>query len=155
MDVRAGPWRRLNIEELMLLNCGVGEDSWESLLDCKETKPVRTKGNQSWLFIGRADAEAESSNTLAAWCEGLIHWKRPWCWERLKAGGEGDDREWDGWIASPTRRTWVWASSGNWCWRGKPGMLHSWSCRVWHNWENELNTQIMKGTLKLKINNYN
>ena len=53
------------------------------------------------------------------------HWKRPWCWERLKAGGEGDDRGWDGWMASPTRWTWVWVSSGSWWWTGKPGMLQS------------------------------
>ena len=52
-----------------------------------------------------------SSNTLATWCEELTHWKRPWCWERLKVG-EGDDRGWDSWMASPTRWTWVWANSG-------------------------------------------
>ena len=66
-----------------------------------------------------------SSNTLATWCEEQIHWKRPWCWERLKAGREGDDRGWDGWMASLTRWTWVWASSGNWWWTGKPGVLQS------------------------------
>ena len=64
-----------------------------------------------------------SSNTLATWCKELTHWKRPWCWKRLKAGGEGDDRGWDGWMASPTRWTWVWASSGSWWWTGKPGVL--------------------------------
>ena len=48
-----------------------------------------------------------SSNTLATWCEELTHWERPWCWERLRAGGEGDDRGWDGWMASPTQWTWV------------------------------------------------
>ena len=53
-----------------------------------------------------------SSNTLATWCKELTHWKRPWCWERLKAGGEGDNRGWDGCTASPTQWTWVWASSG-------------------------------------------
>ena len=53
------------------------------------------------------------------------HWKRPWCWERSKAGGEGDDRGWDGWMASPTQWTWVWASSGSWWWTGKPGVLQS------------------------------
>ena len=63
-----------------------------------------------------------NSNTLATWCEALTHWKRPWCWERLKAG-EGDDRGWDGWLVSPTQWTWVWASSGSWWWVGKPGML--------------------------------
>ena len=51
------------------------------------------------------------------------HLKRPWCWEKLRAGGEGDDRGWDGWMASPTWWTWIWASSGSWWWTGKPGML--------------------------------
>ena len=66
-----------------------------------------------------------NSNTLASWCEELPHWKRPWCWERLKAGGEGDDRGWDGWRASPTQWTWVWVSSGSWWWTEKLGMLQS------------------------------
>ena len=64
-------------------------------------------------------------NTLATWCEELTCWKRPWCWERLKVGGEGEDRGWDGWMASQTQCTWVWTSSGSWCWTGKPGMLQS------------------------------
>ena len=55
-----------------------------------------------------------NSNTLATWCEELTHWKRPWCWERLKVGGEGNDRRWDGWMESPTQWTWVWASCGSW-----------------------------------------
>ena len=59
MDVRVGLWRRLNAEELMLLNCGVGEDSWE-FLDCKEIQPVHPKGDQSWVFVGRTDVEAET-----------------------------------------------------------------------------------------------
>ena len=54
----------------------------------------------------------KNCNTLATWCEGLTHWKRPWCWEWLKQGGEGDDKGWDGWMASLTRWIWVWASSG-------------------------------------------
>jgi len=66
-----------------------------------------------------------SSNTLATWCEELTQWKRPWCWERLKAGGEGDNRGWDGWMASPTPWTWVWESCWSWWWTGKPGMLQS------------------------------
>ena len=64
-------------------------------------------------------------NTWATWCEELTHWKRPWCWERLKAGGEGDDRGWEGWMASPILWTWVWASSRSWWWTGRPGMLQS------------------------------
>ena len=79
-------------------------------------------------------------NTLASWCEELTHLKRPWCWERLKVGGEGDDRGWDGWMASPTRWTWVWVNSGSWWWTGKPGVLQFMgSQRVGHNWATELN----------------
>ena len=66
-----------------------------------------------------------SSNTLATWCKELTHWKRPWSWERLKTGGEGDDRGWDGWMASPTQWTSVWASSGRWWWTGRPDVLQS------------------------------
>ena len=122
MDVRVGLWRKLSAEELMLLNCGVGEDSWESL-DCKEIQPVHPKGDQSWVLIGRTDAEAETLNTLATSCEELTHWKKPWCWEGLGAGGEGDDRGWDGWVASPTWWTWVWVVSRSWWWTGRPGVL--------------------------------
>ena len=68
-------------------------------------------------------------NILATWCKELTRWKRPWCWERLKAGGEGDDRGWDGWMASPTWWTRVWASYGSWWWTGKPGMLQSVGCK--------------------------
>ena len=64
-----------------------------------------------------------NSNTLATWCKELTHWKRPWCWERLRAGGEGDDRGWDGWMASPTQRTWIWVDSGTWWCTGRPGVL--------------------------------
>ena len=81
-----------------------------------------------------------NSNTLATWWEELTPWKRPWCWERLKAGGEGDNRGWDGWMASPTQWTWVWVSSRSWWWTGKPGVLQSMgSQRVGHNWVTKLN----------------
>ena len=81
-----------------------------------------------------------NSNTLATWCEELTHWKRPWCWEGLGAGEEGDDRGWDGWVASLTQWTWVWAASTSWWWTGKPGVLHSMgSQRVGHDWATELN----------------
>ena len=115
------------------------EKTLESLLDCKEMKTVILKKSvlnihwKDWCWIW-------SSNTLATWCKQMTHWKRSWCWERLKAGGEGDDRGWDGWMASPSRWTWVWASSGSWWWTGKPGMLQSlWSQRVRHDWATELN----------------
>ena len=77
---------------------------------------------------------------LATWCRELTHLKRPWCWERLRAGGEGDNRGWDGWMASPTQWIWVWVDSGSWWWTGRPGVL--WfmgSQRVRHDWVTELN----------------
>ena len=107
-----------------------------SPLDCKEIQPVHPKGDQSWVFIGGTDVEA---NTLATWCEELTPWKRPWCWERLRAGGEGDDRGWDGWTASLTQWTWISVDSRSWWWTGRPGVL--WfmgSQRVRHNRATEL-----------------
>ena len=95
----------------------------ESPLDCKEIQQIHPKGNQPWVFIGRTDCWNWNSNSLATWCEELIHLKRPWCWERLKAGGEGDDRGWDGSMASSTQWTWVQVNSGSWWWTGKPGVL--------------------------------
>ena len=83
-----------------------------------------------------------NSNTLATWCEELTHWKRPWCWERLKAE-EGDDRGCDGYMVSPTQWTWVWINSGSWWWTGRPSVLQSLGLqRVVHKWATEL-----KGTL--------
>ena len=75
-----------------------------------------------------------SSSTLATWCEELTHWKSPWCWERLKAGGEGDNRGWDGWMASPTQWTWVRVNSGSLWWTGRPGVpqFMGWQ-RIRHN----------------------
>ena len=81
-----------------------------------------------------------NSITLAAWCKELTQWKRPWCWERLKAGGEGDDRGWDGWMALLSRWRWVWASSRSWWWTRKPGVLQSMGLqRVGHKWATEWN----------------
>ena len=81
-----------------------------------------------------------SSNILATWWEELTHWKRPWCWERLKAGGEGDNRGWDGWMALPTQWSWVWVNSGSWWWTGRTGVLRFMgSQRVRHNWAIKLN----------------
>ena len=88
-----------------------------------------------------------NSNPLATSCEELTQWKRPWCWERLRAG-EGDDRGWDGWMASPTRWTWVWVDSRSWWWTGRPDVL--WFMvlqRVGHDWATELNwTELNKTT---------
>ena len=82
---------------------------------------------------------SRNANTLAAWCEELSHLKRPWCWERWKSG-EGDNRGWDGWMASPMRWIWIYVDSRSWWWTGRPGMLQSlWSQRVGHDWVTELN----------------
>ena len=191
----------------MLLNCGVGEDSFESPLDSKEIQAVHPKGNQSWIFIGRTDAEAEtpifwppdSKNWFPGGSDGKVSacnagdpgsipglgrspgegngdplqysclensmdgeawWATVhgiaknqtrlsnftfflffWCWERLKAGGEGDDKGWDGWMASPTLWMWVWVSSRSWWQTGKPGVLQSMGSqsRTWLSSWTELN----------------
>ena len=91
MDMRVGLWRRLSAEELMLLNCGVGEDSWESLgLQGDPTSPFWRRSALGFLW--KEWCWGWNSSTLATSCEGLTHWKRLWCWEGLGAGGEGDDR---------------------------------------------------------------
>ena len=78
-------------------------------------------------------------HTLPTWCKELTHWKRPWSWERLRAGEEEGDRGWDGWMACLTQWTWVWVSSGSWWWAGKLGVLLSMgSQRVGHDWATEL-----------------
>ena len=114
------------------------EKTLESPLDCKEIQPVHSRGDQPWDFFGRTNAEAETPNTVATWCEELTHWKITWCWERSKAR-EGDDREWDGWMSLPTQWTTVGARSRSWWWTGKPGVLQSMgSQRVGHDWVTEL-----------------
>ena len=115
----------------------VPEKTLKGPLDCREIQPVHPKGNQSWIFIGRTDAETEAP---VLWIPNVKSQliRRPWCWERLKAGGEGNDRGWDGWMLSLTRWTWVWASSGRWWRTGKPGVLWSMrSQRVGHDWVTE------------------
>ena len=116
------------------------EKTPESPLDCKEIKPVNPE-RKSILNIHWKDwCWSWSSSSLGIWCEGLTHWKRPWYWERLKAGGEGDDRGRDGWMASLTWWIAVSASCGSWWWIGKPGFLQSMrSQRFRHNWATELN----------------
>ena len=98
----------------------------ESPLDCKEIQSVNQSVSQSVLNIHWKDwCWSWNSNTLDTWCKEMTHLRRPWCWGRMKSGGEGDDRGWNGWMAWPTRWTWVWVGSGSWWWTGKPGMLQS------------------------------
>ena len=100
------------------------EKTLESPLDSK-IKPVNPKGNQPQILIGRTDAEAEAPILWPPDVRRASSLEKTWCWERLRAGGEGDDRGWDGWMASPTHWTWVWANSGRWWRTGKPGTLQS------------------------------
>ena len=114
------------------------EKTLESPMDCREIQPVNPKGNQSWVFVGGTDDEAE---TPMLWPHDAknSHWKRPWCCERLKTGGEGDDRGWDGWMTSLMRSTWVWVDSGSWWWTGKPGVSQSMRSQSWNYWGTKLN----------------
>ena len=115
------------------------EKTLESPMDSKEIKPVNPKGNQPWIFIERMDAKAETPIFWPSDAKSWLIGKDP-NWERLKAGGEVDDREWDCWMASPTQWTWVWVNSRSWWWTGRPGML--WfmgSQRIGHDWVTELN----------------
>ena len=101
---------------------------------------VHSIGDQPWDFFERNDAKAETPVFLATSCKELTHWKRFWCWEELGGGGEGDDRGWDGWLASLARWTWVWVNSGSWWWTERPGMLQFMGLqRVGHDWATELN----------------
>ena len=127
----------------------VSDKTLESLLDCKEIKPVNPKGNQPWIFIGRTDAEAEAP------IHGYLMWSIDSLEKTLMLGKtEGkrrrDDRGQDSWMASPTQCTWIWASSGRWWRTGKPGVLESMEsmCRVRHDWVTE--QQI--STITLNIN---
>ena len=122
MDVRVGPLRKLSTEERRTdafeLWC------WRRLLRVPWTarwsnhsilkKSVLNIHWKGWCW-------SWSSNSLATWCEELTHWKIYWFWERQKARRERDDRGWDGWMASLTQLTWVWASFGSCWWTGKPG----------------------------------
>ena len=107
--------------------------TFESPFDSKAIKTVHPKWNQSWIFIWRTDAEAETSNT---WPPDLNHWhiwKDPDSGKDLKMGGEGDDRGWDSWMSSPTQWTWVWANSGDSGGQGSLACCSLWGHRVGHD----------------------
>ena len=131
--IKKAEWQRIDAFELWWWR------RLESPLNFKEIKPVHPKGNQHWIFIGRTDAEAE---TPILWPPDVKNWLigkdldagKYWRWEEKGMTG------WDGWMASPTWWTWVWAGSGSWWWTGKPDVLQSvGSQRVGHDWATELN----------------
>ena len=140
MDVRVGLWRNLSAEELILLKCGVARRSNQSIL--KEISPgCSLEGLMLKLKL----------QYFGHLMRRLTHWKRLGCWEGLGAGGEGDDRGWDGWMTSPTRWTWVWVNSGSWWWTGRPGVLRFLeSQRVGHYWATELNCYVYV-SVKVKV----
>ena len=122
------------------------QKSLESPLDCMEIQIVHPKGNQSWIFIGRTDTEAETPILWLPDAKNWLIWKDPDAGKDWRWRGEGDDRGWDGWVASPTQWTWVWVSSGSCWWTEKPGMpavhgvtkswtqLSKWTEWVWLVW---------------------
>ena len=120
MDVRIGLWRKLSAKELMLLNCGVGED-FESPLDCKEVQPVHSKGDQSCSLEGLMLKLKLQYLGHLMWTADLFE-KTLMLW-KIEGRVEGDDRGWDGWMASLTQWTRVWVDSSSWWWTGRPGML--------------------------------
>ena len=122
------------------------EKTLESPSDCKEIQPVNPNGNQSWIFFERTDTEAE---TTTLWPPDVKNWlKSPWFWERLKVG-EGDDRGWDGWIASLNQWTWVWVNSRSWWWTGRAwcAVVHGVAKRVRQDWVTELDSSSLQSIL--------
>ena len=144
MGVRAGLWRKLSIKELMLLNCGVGEDFWASLgLQGDPTSPFQRRSALGFLW--KEWCWSWNSSTLATPCKELTHWQRLWCWERLRAEEKGTtENELSGWHHRLDGRVWV--NSGRWWWTGRPGVL--WfmgSQRVGQDWATELNWMTLAG----------
>jgi len=119
------------------------EKTLESPLDCKEIQPVHSEGDQPWDFFGRNDSKAE---TPVLWPPDEKSWLigRLWCWEGLGAGGEGDNRGWDGWMALPTPWTLVWVNSRSWWWTGRLACCNSWGRK-------ELDTTELLNWTKLTI----
>ena len=127
------------MEELMLLNCGVGEDSWESLW-LQGDPIVHPKGNQSWIVIGRTNAETETPILWPPDAKSWFIWKDPDAGKNWKQEAKGTTEHKMVWMASLTQWTWFWVNCGSWWWTGRPDMLQSMgSQRVGHNWVTELN----------------
>ena len=119
----------------------------KSPLDCKEIQPVHPKGDQSWVFTGRTDAEAETPVSWPPDAKSWLIWKDPHAGKDWGQGDKGTTEDEMFLMASPTQLTWVWVNSGSWCWTGRPGLLHSMRLqRVGHYWVTELNwTEGWKG----------
>ena len=140
----------------MLLNCGVGEDSWAFLR--LQGDPTNPSYRRSVLGVHWNDwCWSWSSNTFTTWCEELTRFKRPWCSEGLRVEGEEDDGGWDGWMASLTWWTWVWVDSGSWWWTGGLVCCSSWGCKELDmteplNWTMDVRVGTVKKAEHRKIN---
>ena len=116
------------------------EKTLESPLDCKEIQQVHPKGDQSWIFIGSTDVEAETPILWLPDVKSWLFWKDPYAGKDWNQEETGDDRRWDGWMASPPQWTWVWVNSRSWWWTGRPGVLQFMGFqRVGHDWDTEVN----------------
>ena len=147
------PWteKPSRLQSMRLQRVGHDWATLESPLDFKEIQPVHSKRDQSWVFTGRTDVEAETPILWPPHAKSWLIGKRLRCWEGWEARGEGYNRGWDGWMASPTRWTWVWVNSGSWWWTGRPGVLRFMGLqRVGHDWATELNWTVLL-TLSLNI----
>ena len=158
-------WRTESLEKTLMLGKTEGRRrEWQRmrLLD-GITDSMDMSLSKLWeLVMDRRPGVLQSMGSLRVrhdwetelnWCKKLTHLKRPWCRERLKAGGEGDDRGWDGWLASLIQWTWVWVNSGSWWWTGRPGVQSMGLQRVGKDWATELNwnpTLLNKSQLKRK-----
>ena len=140
--MRVGWWRKLSAKELMLLNCGVGEDSWESLgLQGDPASPILKEISPGCSLEGMMlKLKLQYFGHLMRRIDSL---EKTLILGGNRAGGEGDNPGWDGWMASLTQWTWVWVNSGSWWWTGRPGVL--WfmaSQRVGHNWVTILKSKL-------------
>ena len=130
----------------MLSNCGAGEDYWTAR---QSNQSILKEISPGCLLEGQM--LKLKSCALATWCKELTHWKRSWCWERMKAGGEGDDRGWDGWMASPTQWTWVWANSR----RYSEGQRSLACCSSWSPKESDTTERLNNSNSAVHLNWYN
>ena len=146
MDVRIGLLKKAECQRIDTFELWYWR-RLESLLDSKEIKPVNPKGNQSWIFIGRTDAEAETPILWTPDAKNQLIGKTLML-GKIERRRRGDDRGWDGWMASLTQWMWIWVGSRSWWWTGKPGMLQSLgSKKVRHDWATELNCATPKGNI--------
>ena len=142
MDVRVGQWRKLSAKELMLLNCGVGK-TLQSPLDSKEIQPVHPKEISPGCSLEGLMLK------LKLHYFGHLMWRAYSFEKTLMLGGiggrrRGDDRGWDGWMASPSWWTWVWVNSRSWWWTGRPGVLRFMGSQsqTWlNNWTELINLE--------------